>query len=106
MRLSLRAFLLNTSGRDALSAGRMSVESWFSLGVNLRLVSWLGDTLEAFSVAEKRSSREIADLVHRIPAGLNAANVGYNFINVVGNGHNRSSVQERHLKIERMSQAD
>jgi hypothetical protein len=33
--ISLGRFLLSTSGRAALSAGRMSVESWFTLAKNL-----------------------------------------------------------------------
>ena len=47
----------------------------------------MSDAPEAFGFAGKRPSREVADIVHRVPAGLNAADVGYNFINEAGNGH-------------------
>jgi hypothetical protein len=55
--------------------------------------AWLNDAPETFRVAGKRSRREVSDIIHRIPAGLDAAHVGYNFINVLGCVHFGSRAQ-------------
>jgi len=40
-----------------------------------------------------RIHREISEIIHRIPAGLDTAHVGYNFINVLGRVHYGSRAQ-------------
>ena len=40
-----------------------------------------------------RVHREISEIIHRIPAGLDTAHVGYNFINVLGRVHYGSRAQ-------------
>ena len=39
------------------------------------------------------STVEISEIIHRIPAGLDTAHVGYNFINVLGRVHYGSRAQ-------------
>ena len=50
---------------------------------------------KTFFMARKRSRIEVADIIHRVPAGLDAAHVGYNFINEMGIGHCSSLARGR-----------
>ncbi len=52
-----------------------------------RSVHWLSVSAEAFLVAGKGPGREVAVVLHRVPAGLDAAHVGLIFTDVMGNGH-------------------
>src|SRR4029434_1553985 len=45
------------------------------------------DSAEAFLVTGKRPAREAAVVLHRVPAALDAAHVGFVFTDVIGNGH-------------------
>jgi hypothetical protein len=63
------------------------------MGGSVTPVFWLNDAPQTFRVAGKRSRREISEIIHRVPAGLDAAHVGYNFINVLGRVHYGSLAQ-------------
>jgi hypothetical protein len=47
----------------------------------------LSDSVDAFLAAGKRSRRKVAIILHRVPAGLDAAHVGFIFTDVMGSGH-------------------
>lgn len=51
------------------------------------LIRRLSDSLVAFLAARKRSRREVAVILNRIPAGFDAAHVGFVVIDVRGSGH-------------------
>ena len=51
-------------------------------------------------MAGKRSRREISEIIHRVPAGLDAAHVGYNFINVLGGVHYAASKRRANVRAE------
>ena len=52
-----------------------------------RSVRWLSDPHDASLEAGKGSRREVAVILNHVPAGLDAAHVGFVFIDVMGNGH-------------------
>ena len=53
-----------------------------------RFIHWLSASTEALLAAETRSGRELAvAIIHRVPAGLDAAHFGSVFVDVVGTGH-------------------
>jgi hypothetical protein len=52
-----------------------------------RPVRRLSDSRDASLVAGKGSRREVAVILNRVPPGLDAAHVGFVFIDVMGNGH-------------------
>jgi len=47
----------------------------------------LCDSREAFLEARKRSGGEVAVILDCVPAGLDAAHVGFIFTDVIGSGH-------------------
>jgi len=74
----------------ALNAGcrqrSVSVRPSLQLGHH-RPVRRPNDSAGAFLVTGKRPGREAAVVLHRVPAALDAAHVGFVFADVIGNGH-------------------
>jgi hypothetical protein len=58
--------------------------SEFSSALAIRRLS---DSRDASLEAGKGSRREVAVILNPVPAGLDAAHVGFVFIDVMGNGH-------------------
>jgi len=58
-----------------------------SLDGIIRPILRLSNSLDAFLAAGERPRREVAVILHRIPAVLNAAHIGFVFIDVMGRGH-------------------
>ena len=56
----------------------------------------LSDSLDAFLAAGKRSRREVAVILNRVPAGLDAAHVGFIVTDVMGSGHCGAPVRSSH----------
>ena len=56
----------------------------------------MSDPRDAFLEAGKRSRREIAVILNRVPARLDAAHVGFVFIDVMGSGHCGAPVCSSH----------
>jgi hypothetical protein len=54
---------------------------------SFRPVRRLSDSLDTFLAAGKRPRREVAVILHRVPAVLDAAHVGFVFADVMGRGH-------------------
>jgi hypothetical protein len=52
-----------------------------------RPVCRLSRSVDAFLSAGKRSTRKAAVVLNRVPAGLDAAHVGFIFTDVMGSGH-------------------
>src|SRR5437016_11999484 len=52
-----------------------------------RPVRRLSDAVDAFLAAGKRPRREIAVILHRVPAVFDAAHIGFVFTDVMRNGH-------------------
>jgi hypothetical protein len=72
-----------------LDVGREQSEFSLALAAirRRRPVRWLSDPRDAGLEAGKGSRREVAVILNRVPAGLDAAHVGFVFIDVMGNGH-------------------
>jgi hypothetical protein len=63
-------------------------QSEFSSALETRRpVRRLSDSRDASLEAGKGSRREVAVILNRVPAGLDAAHVGFVFIDVMGSGH-------------------
>src|SRR5436190_11958144 len=58
-----------------------------SLEAIIRPVRRLSDSLDAFLAAGKRPGQEVAVILHRVPAVLDSAHVGFVFADVMGKGH-------------------
>jgi len=72
--------------------GRTSRGTWTirTAARERRAILWLtsrSDSRDAFLKAEKRSRREVAVILNRVPDGLDAAHIGFGFIDVMGNDH-------------------
>ena len=52
-----------------------------------RIVRRLSDSLDALLAAGKRSGKDVAVTLNRVPAGLDAAHVGFVFTDVMGSDH-------------------
>src|ERR1700675_4531014 len=68
--------------------GRGSVSVWPSLQLGRhRPVRRLSYSLDALLAADKRSGKDVAVTLDRVPAGLDAAHVGFVFTDVMGSYH-------------------
>jgi len=56
-------------------------------------------SVDAFLAAEKRSRRKVAVVFNRVPAGLDAAHVGFIFTDVVESGHRGTPVRSNSSTI-------
>ena len=63
---------------------------------NLEAIVLQSDSHDAFLEAGKKSRGEVAVILNRVPAGLDAAHVGFVFTDVVGSGHCGAPVHSSH----------